>query len=131
MGTNVYAEINACPHCGVPEEKLHVGKFSGGWVFALQVYPERGLNNLADWENFAYQNPKLTLIDEYGEIYSIFRLVDAIQNRKWSTVNIRGEKFHKQNNSQDAPNNLVRSKIDGVHCIGHEPMCDLMLGDFS
>lgn len=29
------------------------------------------------------------------------------------------------------PNNLLRSKIDGVHCIGHDGMCDLIIGDFS
>jgi hypothetical protein len=39
--------------------------------------------------------------------------------------------FHRANQSERGPNNLLRSKIDGVHCVGHDGMCDLIAGDFS
>ena len=54
MGTNYYLHeppTNKCEHCGRQDEKepLHIGKSSVGWVFALHIIPEMGIEDLEDW----------------------------------------------------------------------------------
>jgi len=48
MGTNYYLVKNERPPCPCCErtyvqERLHIGKSSGGWCFALHVIPEMGM----------------------------------------------------------------------------------------
>lgn len=133
MGTNYYLQKDACPHCGRAADEIHIGKSSGGWVFALHVYPDIGIRDLADWLPLFEMNP---MRDEYGTA------IDATTMRTIITERGRGAAkpvmydswthFHESNHSEPGPNNLVRSRIDGSHCIGHgEGTWDLFIGEFS
>ena len=67
MGTNYYWQADAvsCLTCGHVEDpdRVHIGKSSAGWTFALCVYPEQGINGLADWEARWTSGQ---IVDEYG-----------------------------------------------------------------
>lgn len=141
MGTNYYFEQEKCPCCGHAKQRLHLGKMSAGWVFALQVLPEEGLNCLEDWEARikASLDP---IIDEYGREVNWMDLKRDIQQREWHTEwdsefreLPRGYKseadLHRRNYSERVPKGLLRSKVDGTHCVGHDGMVDLITGDFS
>jgi hypothetical protein len=109
MGTNYYLIENDCPLCKRHDEK-HIGKSSAGWNFALHVYPDENINNLEDW----IQKFKLgDIVNEYGEGLSINEMVSIITKRKH-------------------PNGLLRSGIDGIHCVGNgEGTYDYFIGNFS
>lgn len=134
MGTNFYAESKPCPCCGHVKESKHIGKSSAGWCFALHVYPDEGINSLEDWKKY-WEDKEIR--DEYGAQYTPITILDNIENRSWA----RKEQphghnnwvhFHSMNHSQDGPNGLIRSKVDGHHCIGHgDGTWDLFVGDFS
>ena len=138
MGTNYYVEQEKCPCCGHAKKRLHLGKMSGGWVFALQVLPEEGLNSLADWDKQLAANLNI-VVDEYGEAHDWPVLRRQIQTRRWEVPwepgadpRYRSEaEFLKANQAERGPSNLLRSKIDGTHCVGHDGMVDLITGDFS
>lgn len=138
MGTNYYLYKNTCECCGRGDEERHIGKSSGGWCFALHVYPREEINNLDDWrELFATRG--VSIKDEYGDTISSLAMLDIITNRSWKGDKektpygyVSWEQFHRDNHSLFGPNNLLRSKIDGVHCVGHgEGTWDLIIGDFS
>jgi hypothetical protein len=136
MGTNYYVEEKTpCPECGSGGEKIHIGKSSAGWCFALHVHPDLGLNDLAAWREF-WRGKKIT--DEYGDATTEDEMIATITTRRHSPrestpfMYDNWDDFHKQNNSQDGPNNLIRSKIDGRHCVGHgDGTWDLFVGEFS
>ena len=83
MGTNYYfkePDSNVCACCGrsTPGRELHIGKSSGGWAFALRIYPELGINDL---ENWAYLWHKGTITNDYGETISPVEMMQRIQER--------------------------------------------------
>ena len=82
MGTNYYWIADVCEHCQRVEEKLHIGKSSCGWVFALRVYPDRGINSLYDWMKvwFAAQKPG-KIENEYGEVVTRDAMLQCIVAR--------------------------------------------------
>jgi hypothetical protein len=111
MGTNYYLveQEEKCPHCGRADEgkRLHIGKSSAGWVFALHVIPEEGLNCLLDWER-KFQEPGWKILDEYG------RETEAV----WLQTLIAGKA---------AAGKRERSSW----CLGNDGTCDLLPGVFS
>lgn len=108
MGTNYYHEKILCEHCG-NTERLHVGKSSFGWCFALRVYPDLGIIDLPDWDARAEAGGRF--VDEYGRPISWPDLHAEIAER---------------------PAGSRRDKIDGDHCIGHgDGPWDLIVGEFS
>jgi hypothetical protein len=138
MGTNYYVELEKCPCCGHSKKRLHLGKLSAGWVFALQVLPDEGLSHLCDWSNLITQT-RAAIVDEYGEAQDWPTLLHQFRTRRWERPWEPGAhsgytseaEFHRTNHSMRGPNNLLRSQIDGVHCVGHDGMFDLIVGDFS
>lgn len=132
MGTNYYM-LNGkppCKECGRPfEDERHIGKSSAGWVFALHVYPEEGINNLLDWlVLIAKEGTRIR--DEYGHTVSVEDLLRTIVGRRGK------EEFRPswlaQNQAVPGPHGLARSRIDGHHTIGHgEGTWDYHIGDFS
>lgn len=50
MGINYYWYANAPGTTECPQEPLHIGKSSAGWVFSLRVHPDLEIRNLADWQ---------------------------------------------------------------------------------
>lgn len=130
MGTNYYVTVdNPCKYCGRGGENLHIGKSSIGWCFSLHVIPERGLNDLPDWEKF-WRGKIIT--NEYGEKINKKTMLDIITKRgQIDNYRQRDASFHRDNHSEDGPNGLVRSRI-GSNCIGHgKGTWDLISGEFS
>lgn len=56
---------------------------------------------------------------------------EVITNRSWN-ANPRDQKMLSLSRAEIGPNNLLRSRVDGVNCIGHgEGTWDLIAGEFS
>lgn len=133
MGTNYYHVVR-----GKPDR--HIGKSSGGWCFALHVYPEDGINTLVDWIKVLGKGGRI--LNEYRERITFKTFFEAVAKRHWNTPSNeeRAVKagytslahFHEANHSEPGPNNLLRSKVDGKHCIGHgDGTWDYIIGEFS
>lgn len=139
MGTNYYIEAESpCEKCGRSFEQKHIGKSSCGWVFRLHVYPDEGINDLADWEK-AWAGK--VIVDEYGEQITETQMLEIVTKRSMPAESRERPPFtykswadfHARNGSvEDGPNNLLRSQIDGQHTIGHGAgTWDLCVGEFS
>jgi hypothetical protein len=137
MGTNFYLHENECGHCHRSESPLHIGKSSMGWCFALHVIHDEGLTTLAAWQ--VRWGAGGTIRSEYGETIPVVDMLSTIMNRSgrpfeissWPTYRDEADS-HAQNHSQRGPNNLLRHRIDGRHCVGHgEGTWDYIAGEFS
>ena len=121
MGTNFYwLGEPPCPTCGhVNEEvKKHIGKSSGGWVFALHVYPEESIHDLPDWKDRWNRGE---IVDEYGAPISPQAMEECITQRSWSNPAFLGytseAEFHRLNFSEPGPNGLVRYRVQSGICV--------------
>lgn len=134
MGTNYYIEGKPpCPHCGrgYEDERIHIGKSSAGWVFALHAHPELGINGLNDWKRFWTEKEK-KIFDEYGRQITPAEMLDIITNRRRDRGPDMDESFYRENHAEPGPNRLARSKIDGRHTIAHgEGTWDICIGEYS
>ena len=134
MGTNYYLKNDPCPHCGRSDDRRHIGKSSGGWTFALRVYPDEGINTLEDWKPLFASG---AIEDEYGDDVSCDEMLSAITERTWDRKgNPAGYQdladWCRQNSAEPGPNGLARHKIDGSHCTGHgDGTWDYLPGEFS
>lgn len=130
MGTNYYLDIPAGPACPTchhqePSKTLHIGKSSGGWVFALRVYPELGINTLRDWFSVLTEG---NIRDEYGSFVPMFKMISVITDRYWA----HGHPDNLDPHAEHGPNGLLRNRVDGTHCVGHGPgTYDYFASDFS
>ncbi len=140
MGTNYYlTNESEKPHCDncTCFPRLHIGKSSAGWCFSLHVIPESGINSLDDWKR-KFSEPGAVIYSEYDKVVSVENMLQNIEGRssnndfeKRPAMYATWLDFHRQNDSQPGPNNLLRHKI-GRHCIGHgEGTWDLIPGEFS
>jgi hypothetical protein len=140
MGTNYYLyERGDLINRLVQDEptERHIGKSSGGWCFALRVYPEEGINSLTDWYKRMKQHNNV-IKDEYGSEWTIDEMIREITDRRWRKREFQPTKrcpteamMLEFNQAVYGPNNLLRARI-GEHCIGHGPgTWDLIVGDFS
>lgn len=125
-----------CPHCGRrdPETRRHIGKSSPGWCFALHVYPEEGIHDLADWLVLFDANSgriedeaecKVPRVDLLREIQARSYPGPMRENMHWRDI---------VNHAESGPNGLLRVRIDPgrTGCIGHGAgTWDLCVGDFS
>lgn len=145
MGKNYYLHMDTCKCCGRSRDKYHIGKSSVGWVFSLHVDPDQGINNLDDVFNLI-ETSKGKIKDEYGtDVYpeTLKTIITARSGTSdFSDKNFpkrdqywpydSWEDFHEKNHSMEGPNNLLRHKINGSHCIGHgEGTWDYIKGEFS
>lgn len=129
MGCNYYLLQPSCGHCGKSGDRLHIGKSSAGWVFAVHLIPERNLNCLNDWIQFIKVNTGIgwTLVDENDKPITLSDLVNTITNRSWSAPTEHDDRY-----SVPGPNNLSRHKLDESFCVAHGPgTWDYIVGDFS
>ena len=129
MGTNYYhTPHEPCEKCKRPYEPRHIGKSSGGWTFALHIYPDDEINSLDDWIE-RFKTGKIH--DEYGQEISRADMVSTIALRKRDRPAPTGE-WLAQNHAAPGPHNLARAQIDGAHCIGYgEGTWDYFVGEFS
>jgi hypothetical protein len=131
MGTNYYLERDVCPHCQRSDERLHIGKSSGGWCFSLHVDANEGINSLDDWKAL-WSAPGARIVDEYGCEASPEQMLETITKRACPQRdrNTPAE-FYRSNHAEPGPNNLLRHQI-GRHCVGHgDGTWDLIPGEFS
>lgn len=138
MGTNFYLYKNVCDHCGRGDDPKHIGKSSGGWTFALHVYPEDGIRDLADWIPLFEDVKDNVIKNEYGEKLTAGEMqAEIIQRRNEPADKVpygysSWEEFHVRNYSEPGPCGLMRAKVDQQRVIGHgEGTWDLMVGEFS
>ena len=133
MGTNYYAHdaTTECPTCHHnSSERLHIGKSSSGWVFALHTIPEDNLASLDDWVTYL-RSDSITIKDEYGDHVSLDALLEVIMNRGRQESQHMTPDWLRQNHAEIGPNNLARHPI-GDHCAGHgNGTWSMMLGYFS
>lgn len=109
MGTNYYRRSGVDAN----DAPLHIGKSSGGWAFALHVYPEQGINDLEDWRRW-WQKPTDVIEDGNGTVVAAEQLEKIITVRSWPGRELR------------------RAEVDGQHCIGRgEGTWDYFIGEFS
>ena len=128
--TDLVCGVEPCPACGGDYARLHIGKSSAGWAFALHVIPEEGLNSLDDWRA-RWSLPGARIVSEDGEGVSFEEMERVITERRgprtrWSDYALA------RNHAQRGPNGTIRCVVDGVHCVGHGGgTWDLIAGDFS
>lgn len=153
MGTNYYLESTARLPPAFGRPRIHIGKSSAGWCFALHAYPHflcdyevsevdhHRPTNLGQWlalMEATSADGSARIVDEYGAVVSVDEMVETITRRSW----MRGEgvpamygswaEFHQINQSEPGPNGLVRHKMDGKHCVAHgDGTWDLIVGEFS
>jgi hypothetical protein len=116
-------------------QSIHIGKSSVGWVFALRVYnsgPHGSILSLADWSTrwrYGYIVGGYGAVITPGHMYAV--ITDRVVGRvDWSTA--ENVLWLAQNSAVPGPHGLVRTKIDGKHCIAHGPgTWDLHAGEFS
>lgn len=136
MGTNYYyytPDGPVCPTCGRCDEAevRHIGKSSGGWVFALHVYPDEGICDLDDWRRL-FAVPGTWIEDEYGSDVAPDYMLEIITERQGPAASVMGDDGLAANRAVRGPHNLARARVDGTHCIGHgEGTWDLHVGEFS
>jgi hypothetical protein len=128
MGTNYYmATKAACKECGHKEPSRHIGKSSAGWVFALHVYPDEGINDLDDWKPLLEAAPEIR--DEYDRIISVEDMLSTITGRSWPKLKPGFD--YARNGAEPGPNNLIRCKPN-QHGVTHGAgTWDCHTGDFS
>ena len=108
MGTNYYAQTDKCSFCGRADHRVHIGKDSRGWKFALHVTP--ALKTLEDWDEYL-RSDGVDIVNEYGTVVELESLMKRITDRQ-------------------PP--LLQHPVDGEHCVGHsEGTYDYIAGEFS
>lgn len=132
MGTNFYWHRgDPCESCHREWPEKHIGKSSAGWCFALQVYPEEGIHDLADWETL-WATPGSYITNEYGDREPVAGMLHIISVRKWKRDGQDLWSLARENDALIGPNGLLRHRVDNRHCIGHGAgTWDLMAGEFS
>ena len=146
MGTNYYlqyneevnAECKCCGHVKTEKRVRHLGKSSGGWHFALHVYPDE---MICDFDDIMQEIKRAissggVVKDEYGVEHTFDEWFDVVTKRsreKMIDYSWYGSKkrFLDSNSAEEGLNNLVRAKL-GSHCIGHgDGTYDYFVGEFS
>ena len=131
MGTNYYhIAQEPCPCCKRPYKPRHIGKSSGGWCFALHVYPDEKINTLEDWIELLKTGQ---IVDEYDQEISSEQLINKMTLRRRNITLAPSAEWLRRNQAVLGPYNLARSQIDGVRCIGyadHRTPVDYFVGEF-
>jgi hypothetical protein len=128
--------------------KLHLGKSSVGWTFALHVYPGRNINDLSQLIahiELEKKDNESIIIDEYGTELTYHGFLEVVAKRYnpriikagwdsdwWSDFYDSEEHFHQCNHSIRGPSGLFRRRVDNERCIGHGyGTWDYCVGEFS
>ena len=125
MSTNYFARINL----GGPFHKIYIGKSSAGWCFALHVTDE--ITSLDDWRK-VWDQPSVTIVDEYGETVTPEEMLTKITDRSWSGRCDHGSRWWDQNHAVSGPRGLARQTHNAT--LPPNPETDtytLISGDFS
>jgi hypothetical protein len=127
MGTNYYWEQPACDACGRAPERIHIGKSSSGWCFALHVTDQ--IRSYGEWVR-VFDTPG-RIVDEYGDVIPTSTMLDIISERRGHGGPPPTEAWLANNYAVPGPRGLVRHQL-GPYCLGHgEGTWDLVPGEFS
>jgi len=125
VSINYYAHLDL----GKPVVKLHIGKSSAGWCFALHVTDE--ITSLDDWRK-AWSCPWVTIVDEYGDTVTLTEMLTEITDRSWSGPRDRGSPWWDQNHALPGLLGLLRQTHNATLPPNPETdTYDLCFGDFS
>lgn len=139
MGTNYYFVQNVCAHCQRGDERLHIGKSSFGWVFALHVRSDRDFDHrypedLEGWRK-RWAQPDSYIVNEYGDLVHPSNMEQTVSGRtgKVGEPNPWSEHATRANYAEwDEKVGLFRTVPDGIHCVANgKGTWDLHIGDFS
>jgi hypothetical protein len=133
VGTNYYAILEQpCPQCGRGGDRLHIGKSSAGWCFAVHVelddpdFPH-------SWEKWwsRLKDGAAVIQDEYGRIVAPEKLRSYVEDRHFSGTGWTDRDL-RDNGATRGPNGLARHILDGSRCVAHGAgTWDCLQGDFS
>jgi len=127
--STLYVWVPWVPFNGQRIRPRHLGVSSGGWCFALHVYPEEGINTLDDWMCLL-EKPGSGIFDEYHRLVRLNVMLLDIKDR-WCPPVERGEEFYRTQFGEPGPNGMIRHKIQEGRCIGHGPgPWDYFIGTF-
>jgi len=143
MGTNYYLHENVCEHCGRGDSELHIGKYSAGWCFALHaIIPSeyedaKPIASLEDWKA-KFSQPNTVIKDEYGDTITADEMLSIItecgpreQRDDPGGPYDNWDDFYRKNHCLPGPDNMLRRRLDGRHCIAHgEGTWDMITGEF-
>jgi len=135
MGTNYYLLVNPCKSCGVPEARLHIGKRSYGWAFALTIYPNKNINSFGDWLPHFY-NEANKIVNEYNDLIQIQEMEAIVTTPNSIAENkiskLKEDITHLEQNSAifDDDYKILRTTRDD-YCVGHgDGPYDYFIGGF-
>lgn len=81
MGTNYYARIAACPHCGRADEEVHICKslrMFRGYRNEFESSPfNKVITSVADWRE-VLRRPDVRIFDEYGREHDTEQFLTAV-----------------------------------------------------
>lgn len=97
MGTNYYLRVSCgdlCEKCKAGSKAdivMHIGKYSYGYGFLFQAYPDREIEDFARWKPLL---EKYQIYDEYGEYCRYDEFLEIINSGPKRAVPIEpGEYF--------------------------------------
>jgi hypothetical protein len=125
MGVNYYIRPIGEKESDANERRIHIGKSSAGWCFALHVHPKLRIFTLQDWESL-FDNHEI--INDYDVIISKDEMLKIIRDRKFHLERNLDQEFLKINHAIAGPNGLLRSNDDRVLYQG-EGTWDCIIGD--
>lgn len=115
MGTNYYYLDD--------EKELHIGKSSGGWVFAMKIHPKHNIKSYEDWKKIFNKG---VIIDEYETPLTTIKMIDIIENR---TKYLGHTNKVSDSYAETSPNGLHRTKI-GPYCKEHFETWEIIEHEF-
>lgn len=121
MGTNYYLQQ------AENTQPLHIGKSSGGWVFALNTHPKEKIETFEDWVSEMLLAHRI--FDEYEHDVSMEEMLKIIlQPEPWDT-NPSLDFLRRNQAFYDDNLDLLRCKL-GDSCIRHGKTYDVCQGEF-
>lgn len=110
MSTNYYALGTEHPRED-EDGRLHIGKSSRGWTFALRCYRDEGPASWEDWLRLL--NARHVFVeDEYGDSVSLDDLVETVTMRV--AGHRQGPAWYAANKACPGPYNLARREWYGL-----------------
>lgn len=115
MTTNYYAQPTAVPEAG----GLHIGQSSAGMDFLWRGHTNLRLTTREAWEKYL-DRPEITIVDEYGEKWSIDEFMLKVVNR--TNIEIRHAHLWLRYDRTSLDNSMLHNKW--VDPQGH-PFCGM------
>lgn len=109
MGTNYYAYVNTCEHCGRSDDKRHIGKSSHGWTFSFRGYrplayseDNTQIESYSEWQAWLRKN-NAVIKDECGLVITLGYFLALVEVKKTQPNNytLYCQEHHKEHAAKD------------------------------